>query len=82
VLKEAYLKGRGMGLSKSLDEFSIQWDRKGKPLSIGNWRLAPHRPTARHITATAMRQRRDTSTIPVRWRDGHQLFETDISIEG
>jgi 4'-phosphopantetheinyl transferase len=81
VLKEAYLKGRGMGLSKSLNEFSIQWDPKGKPHSIGNWQLALHRPTARHIAATAMRQRRDASTIPVRWRDGHRLFETDISIE-
>ncbi len=81
VLKEAYLKGRGMGLSKSLDAFSIQWDRKGKPLSIGNWQLALHRPTARHIAATAIRQRRDASTFPVRWRDAHQLFETDISIE-
>jgi 4'-phosphopantetheinyl transferase len=81
VLKEAYLKGRGIGLSKALDEVSIQWERKGKPLSIGNWQLALHRPTARHIAATAMRQRRHASTIPLRWRDGHQLFETHIPIE-
>ena len=82
VLKEAYLKGRGMGLSLSPDSFSIRWDNKTKPLPIGNWQLALHRPTARHVAATAIRQRRGAPTIPVRWRDGRVLFETDIPVEG
>jgi len=82
VLKEAYLKGRGMGLSGSPDQFSIRWDSKANPLSIGNWQLALHRPTARHVAATAIRQRRNAPTIPVRWRDGDDLFQTGVPIEG
>jgi 4'-phosphopantetheinyl transferase len=81
VLKEAYLKGRGMGLSRSPDELSIRFDSKGNALPFGNWQLAVHRPTARHLAATAIRQRRGASTIPVRWRDGRELFETGIPIE-
>jgi 4'-phosphopantetheinyl transferase len=81
VLKEAYLKGRGTGLSRSPEQFSIRWDSEANPLSIGNWQLALHRPTARHVAATAIRQRSGASRIPIRWRDGRDLFETGIPIE-
>jgi 4'-phosphopantetheinyl transferase len=81
VLKEAYLKGRGMGLSKSPDEFSIRFSSRENPLPIGNWQLALHYPTPRHVAATAIRRPRSAAKAPIHWRDAHELFETGIPIQ-
>ena len=39
VLKEAYLKGLGAGLSRPTESFTIEWDEAGRPLPLGDWDL-------------------------------------------
>jgi 4'-phosphopantetheinyl transferase len=65
VLKEAYLKGRGTGLSVSPETFTIRFDNDGNPQPMDGWQLALHRPTARYVVATAIRGER---VVPIEWR--------------
>jgi 4'-phosphopantetheinyl transferase len=73
VLKEAYLKGRGCGLSVSPQRIGITWGPKGKPNAIRDWQLALYRPTPQHVAATAIRA---SNAVRVVWRDAAGLFKT------
>ena len=73
VLKEAYLKGRGQGLTISPKRITIHFDAKDKPLSIRNWQLALHHPTPNHVAATAIRS---SQPIKVLWKNAAGLFKT------
>jgi 4'-phosphopantetheinyl transferase len=63
TLKEAYLKGRGLGLAVSPSEIAFV-DREGRPVCTlgptlgeesGRWRFWSFRPTPRHCAAAALR---------------------------
>ena len=63
TLKEAYLKGRGLGLALPLPEIAFI-DRDGMPAcalgpsvgdDAGRWRFWSFRPTPRHCAAAALR---------------------------
>ncbi len=82
VLKEAYLKGRGTGFSQSPARFAINLNETGEPLPLGNWQLSLHRPTPRHVAATAVRIRRGGAAIPIKWFAAGGLVETGIAVEG
>jgi 4'-phosphopantetheinyl transferase len=75
VLKEAYLKALGSGFSLPPQQFTIERDPLGRPLSLDHWQLTVHHPTPRHIAATAI-HRRGSSALPisVAWRDAHKLL--------
>ncbi len=80
VLKEAYLKARGRGLSISPERILIQLNKSGEPAPIRDWQLALHRPTPRHVAATAIRSRQ-SQPIAIRWRDAAQLFKAGVAVE-
>lgn len=62
TLKEAYVKGRGMGLSMPLHKFTIQLSRTSHPAVVAepdiddgtNWQLRLVSPTPRHRLASAV----------------------------
>jgi 4'-phosphopantetheinyl transferase len=66
TLKEAYIKARGCGLSLPLDKFSIQFAPDGAITitadpaiaTVSRWRFFQFRPTASHLVAVAVSDRR------------------------
>jgi len=72
VLKEAYLKALGTGLSTPPDQFTITWRDDGQPASLGDWQLALYHPTPRHVAATAV-CRPVGAPLPVTWRSADVL---------
>ena len=70
VLKEAYLKGRGTGLSLAPQRFTVERDVEGTPLPLGDWQLTLHSPTPQHLAAVAVRRRSDSGPIEVSWFSG------------
>jgi 4'-phosphopantetheinyl transferase len=72
VLKEAYLKGRGRGLSESLKRVEIIFDSAGMPLPIKGWQLSLHNLGPHHVAATAVRA---GEPIPIVWREAGELFK-------
>jgi 4'-phosphopantetheinyl transferase len=73
VLKEAYLKGRGRGLTISPERVPIQFDAKHKLRPIRGWQLALHHPTPNHVVATAIRA---NEPIKIVWKNAAGLFKT------
>lgn len=68
VLKEAYLKGCGAGLSRSPEEFAIDVPNEGETRSFEGWQLSLHRPSDDHIAATAIKPDDYRSAmVPVIW---------------
>ena len=67
VVKEAYLKGCATGLSRSPDQFTVEFDEDGQPLAIDRWQLTLHRPTRQHVGATAVWRQPDIVAVPVTW---------------
>jgi 4'-phosphopantetheinyl transferase len=74
VLKEAYVKGQGTGLSQSLEGFTIARSENGQPLAIGNWQFALNRPTPRHVAAVALHRRHAGESVIVEWRAAERLM--------
>jgi len=68
VVKESYLKGRGVGFSEPAEGFTVHWDGNGQPLPLGEWQLSLQRPTSQHVGATAIRPKAGDSQIPIIWR--------------
>jgi 4'-phosphopantetheinyl transferase len=81
VLKEAYLKGKGQGLMREPNRFTIEMDAKGKPLPKGLWQFSIHRSGPHHVAATAIRPRRGIGALPVKWFTSQGLLEAGIPIE-
>jgi 4'-phosphopantetheinyl transferase len=75
VLKEAYLKGRGRGLSISPEKVPIRIHRDGIPDPIGKWQLELHSPTLEHVAATAIEVPARHPPVPIVWRNADELFE-------
>lgn len=67
TLKEAYLKGRGTGLSEPPEGFAIDREADGSPRPLGEWRLSLHRPGPQHVAAVAVRVDRASAEVPVVW---------------
>ncbi len=67
VLKEAFLKGCGSGLSRLPERFTIERARDGNPLPLDHWQFTLHHPTPRHAAATAVRRATGRHFIPVVW---------------
>jgi 4'-phosphopantetheinyl transferase len=66
VLKEAYLKGCGIGLSREPGDFTIpRCDSYGQ-CTYDGWQLSLHRPSARHVAAIAIQS--GDRPIPARWQ--------------
>lgn len=61
TLKEAWLKGRGAGLSEPLDGAAFRWGKAGPQLQKWvsglnpGWQFRVSRPTSRHVMAVAVR---------------------------
>jgi 4'-phosphopantetheinyl transferase len=68
VLKEAYLKARGTGLSQPPESFTIAWQNNGQPAALDDWQLALHRPTPQHVAGIAVPQFRGAAPLGVTWR--------------
>ena len=64
VVKEAYLKGRGTGLSESPESFTIKLAYDGWPLPLEGWQFRMHHPTPRYAAAVAVRSE---APVPVQW---------------
>jgi 4'-phosphopantetheinyl transferase len=67
TLKEAYLKGRGTGLSEPPEGFAIEREADRAPRPLGDWRLSLHRPGPQHVGAVAVRAEKPSAEIPVAW---------------
>jgi 4'-phosphopantetheinyl transferase len=65
TLKEAYLKGRGLGLSEPPEGFTLHREADGAPRPVDGWQLSLHRPTARHVVAVAVRPEMPSGEVPV-----------------
>jgi 4'-phosphopantetheinyl transferase len=81
VLKEAYLKGRGLGLTGAPERFVVKTDENGSPLPMGKWQLNLNYPSAKYVAATAIRKPLGGGPIPIKWLDTGQLFKTRVAIE-
>jgi len=68
VLKEAYLKARGTGLSLPPDQFTIEWQGHGQPSALDEWQLGLHHPTPCHVAASAVPLMRGAPALEVTWR--------------
>jgi 4'-phosphopantetheinyl transferase len=75
VLKEAYLKARGRGLSISPEKVPIKFHADGTPESINKWQLELHSPTLEHVAATAIEVPARHPPVPIVWRNASELFE-------
>jgi 4'-phosphopantetheinyl transferase len=75
VLKEAYVKSRGIGISFGLDQFTIRFDAGHSPSVDGveGWQLASHRFSARHELGLAISPRGGTP-VTVNWRETSSLL--------
>jgi len=78
VLKEAYLKGRGDGLLREPDQFTVEIGDDRRALPLGNWQLTLHRPSRRHVAAAAVRSEK---AVPIKWIDAKGLFEAGVAVE-
>jgi 4'-phosphopantetheinyl transferase len=67
VLREAYLKGIGKGIASAPERFTIKLGEDGQPLPIGGWQFHVYRPSAKHVAAAAIRQRRGAAPVSVHW---------------
>jgi 4'-phosphopantetheinyl transferase len=74
VLKEAYLKGIGCGLSLPPEQFTIQRDPLGQPLPLDHWQFTLHHPTPQHIAAAAIDRPGRGLQVSVIWRDARGLL--------
>lgn len=69
VLKEAYLKGSGMGLSRSPESISFARTEPGRSLTIDDgWRVTLLYPTPAHVAATAIKPDDGNAQIAIEWR--------------
>jgi 4'-phosphopantetheinyl transferase len=81
VLKEAYVKARGRGLSLPLDKFAFVGDRN-QPIDVTfdssldddprNWHFALFRPTQKHLVAIALVRGRDEEQA--HWRSDIEVI--------
>ena len=78
VLKEAYLKGRGDGLLREPDQFTVNIGDDLVPLPLGKWQLTLHRPSRRHVAAVAVRSER---AVLIKWIDAKVLFKAGVAVE-
>ncbi len=78
VLKEAYLKGRGDGLMREPDQFTVEIGDDGRALPLGKWQMTLHRPSRRHVAAVVVRSKK---IVPIRWNDAKGLFEAGVAVE-
>jgi 4'-phosphopantetheinyl transferase len=78
VLKEAYLKGRGDGLLREPDQFTVKIGDDLRPLPLGNWQFTLHRPSRRHVAAAAVRSEK---AVPIKWIDAKGLFKAGVAVE-
>jgi 4'-phosphopantetheinyl transferase len=78
VLKEAYLKGRGDGLLREPDQFTVKIGDDLRPLPLGNWQLTLHCPSRRHVAAAVLRSEK---AVPIRWIDAKGLFKASVAVE-
>jgi 4'-phosphopantetheinyl transferase len=73
VLKEAYLKGTGTGITGAPHRLTIRFDDDGNPIAPGNWRLFLHRPDKNHVAAAAVRST-GQADLNVRWMSAIYLL--------
>jgi 4'-phosphopantetheinyl transferase len=78
VLKEAYLKGCGIGLSQPPEEITIELNANGQPHALEGWQLGLHYPTPSHVAATAVRMDQGATPVPVVWRSAAFLHGNEI----
>jgi 4'-phosphopantetheinyl transferase len=72
VMKEAYLKGIGEGLTRSPETFTVPYDGQSGTVRFEGWQLACSKPTPKHVAAVAVKE--SAGDIPVRWFEGIDLF--------
>ncbi len=77
VLKEAYVKSRGIGISFGLDQFSISFDSADQPSVDGveGWQLALHRFSNRHELGLAITPH-NRVPVTVNWNQTQSLLST------
>jgi 4'-phosphopantetheinyl transferase len=78
VLKEAYLKGRGDGLLRDPDQFTVNIGDDLRALPLGEWQLTLHRPGRRHVAAAAVRSEK---AVRIKWLDARRLFKASVAVE-
>jgi 4'-phosphopantetheinyl transferase len=73
VLKEAYLKGRGLGLGGAPERYAVKTDASGLPLPMGNWQLNLSYPSPKYVAAAAIRRPRGQPNVAAEWLDYKQM---------
>jgi len=81
VLKEAYLKATGRGLSLEPNRFTVEIDRSGNPTPLRGWQFTLRRLGPNHVAATALRPKHAAALIPIKWRSARRLLEARVPIE-
>jgi 4'-phosphopantetheinyl transferase len=66
VVKEAWLKGRGVGVVDLPELSSIEWDSDGQPLPQGQWQLKLHDLGPQYAVATAVQRHGEPVSIVVK----------------
>ena len=82
VLREAYLKGIGKGIAHAPERFTVRLGENDQPLPIRNWQFFLCRPSAKHVAAAAVRQRRGAAPVSVRWLKADDSFLAGVQGEG
>ncbi len=80
VLKEAALKGMGLGLGGDDEHFMIALDESEHPLPVPGWEFSLKRLSKRYIVATAIHPEGGTRCIPVHWFNGRDLFKAGVTV--
>lgn len=73
VVKEAYLKGTGRGITGVIQQVSVDFSKSGTPLPIKNWLFFLRWLDSAHVAAAAIRKNRTLARVSVRWLKVHGL---------
>jgi 4'-phosphopantetheinyl transferase len=82
VLKEAYLKAHGVGLSRDPAGFSIPEPDEAGLTRLDNVALLLHRPTPAHVAALAVQCDDGRTLAQGQWRRARWSSQAGITVEG
>lgn len=67
VLKEAYVKASGEGLTNAPERLTVEQRDDGRPIAIAGCEFSVHRPTPNHVAAAAVVLRDPAHSVSFEW---------------